>query len=146
MAENNKKPLKKKSGKKANLKDVKSEATTGGVGHNSGGQNPRMIAIIDEILENNRRVAEINKANRDLRNEAKSSFGVLSSVLAHEVRLRKMDDDVRIQFESGHHDLKDMLGYQASLDLRSDTVARTEEEYVDPSDPTAEANKLLNRG
>lgn len=143
MADEKKKPLKKKSGKKPNLKDVKSEA---GVGHNSGGQNPRMIAIIDEILENNRRVAEINKANRDLRNEAKSSFGILASVLAHEIRLRKMDDDVRIQFESGHHDLKDMLGYQASLDLRDNTVARTEEEYVDPTDPTAEANKLLNRG
>lgn len=113
-------------------------------GHNSG-INPRMVEIVDEILANNERVKELNKANRDLRNEAKTSFGVLAGPLAHEIRLRKMDTDVRVQFESGHHDLKEMLGYQESLDLRSDTVARTEEEFADPSDPDAEANRLLHR-
>lgn len=144
MADTNKKPL-KKGGKKANLKDVKAKPSAPAAGHNSG-KNPRMVAIVEEILENNRRVAELNKANRDLRNEAKTSFGVLAGPLSHEIRLRKMDDDVRIQFESGHHDLKDMLGYQASLDLAPGTVARTEHELVDPSDPSAEANKLLGRG
>jgi len=134
--------------KKPKLKDVKAEKKTKpsapAAGHNSG-VNPRMQDIVQEILDNNKRVAELNKANRELRNEAKTSFGVLAGPLSHEIRLRKMDDDVRIQFESGHHDLKDMLGYQASLDLAPGTVARTEEEYVDPSDPSAAANKLLGR-
>lgn len=118
-------------------------AAKAGEGHNSGA-NPRMIAIVDEILGNGEKIKALNKANRDLRNEAKTSFGVLSGPLAHEIKLRKMDADVRIQFESGHHDLKDMLGYQASLDLAAGTVARTETEFADPGDPEAEANRLLH--
>lgn len=149
MAENNKKPLKKVSPKKsAVLKDVKSDddAPEGNrAGHNSG-VNPQLQELVQEIIELDEKKKELAKAQRDLRNRAKTEFGVLSTVLAHEIKLRKMDQDVRIQFESGHHDLKEMLGYQASLDLAPNTVARTEHEYVDPSDPAAEANRLLNRG
>lgn len=110
-------------------------------GDNSG-VNPQLQQIYVDALDIWNRGKELNKAMRDLRNKAKTEFGVLSSVFAHELRLRKMDPDVRIQFESGHVDLKNMLGYQASLDLREDTVARTEEEYVDP---THVATGLINR-
>lgn len=131
---------------KAKKEPKKKAAEVPAAGHNSG-KNPRMIEIVDEILANNERVIELNKANRDLRNEAKTSFGVLAGPLAHEIRLRKMDDDVRVQFESGHHDLKEMLGYQESLDLKPGTVARTEHEFANPSnpDPDDEANRLLHR-
>lgn len=112
------------------------------VGHNSGESIPALKEIITEILASDERVKNEGKLKRDLRNRAKTEFNVLSSVLAHEIRLRKMDKDVRIQFESGHHDLKTMTGYQQELDLRPTTVARTEEELVDPGAPK---DDVINR-
>lgn len=111
-------------------------------GHNSG-ENPQLVEIFELDAEYQDKIKEINKARRDLRNRAKTEFNVLSSVYQHEIKLRKMDRDVRIQFESGHHDIKGMLGYQASLDLQAGTVARTEEEYLDPS--AVAAGKLINK-
>ncbi len=110
-------------------------------GHNSGA-NPQLVEIFTLDAEYQDKIKEINKARRELRNRAKTEFNVLSSVYQHEVKLRKMDRDVRIQFESGHHDLRNMLGYQASLDLAPGTVARTEEEYLDPS---AVASGLISK-
>ena len=101
-------------------------------GHNSG-TNPQLVEIFTLDAEYQDKIKELNKARRDLRNRAKTEFNVLSSVYQHQVKLRKMDRDVRIQFESGTHDLQNMLGYQASLDLAPGTVPRTEEEYLDPS-------------
>lgn len=136
-------PPKKKGEKKAPGPKLAAEALTpAGAGHNSGEAIPALIGIVDEILASAERVKEEGKLTRDLRNRAKSEFGVLSSVLAHEIRLRKMDKDVRIQFESGHHDFKGMLGYQASLDLKPGTVERTENQLADPSAPK---DDVINR-
>lgn len=135
---------KKKAALEIATPNVEAASLSAAKGHNSG-VNPRMQQIIEEILENDKQKALLNKANRELRNEAKLAFGVLSGPLAHEIKLLKMDTDARIQYESSHADLKDMLGYQISLDLAPATIPRTEEEYADPSDPTAEANALLNR-
>lgn len=111
-------------------------------GHNSG-TNPTLVEIFTLDAEYQDKIKEMNKARRDLRNRAKTEFNVLSSVYQHQVKLRKMDRDVRIQFESGTHDLQNMLGYQASLDLAPGTIPRTEEEYLDPS--AVAAGKLISK-
>lgn len=107
---------------------------------------PAAKDCLDRIISFDDKIKELNKAKRDERAKLKTDFGISSSVVMHELRLRKMDKDVRIQFESGHHDFKLMLGYQQELDLAEDTVARTEEEFVDPNDPDAEVNHLAKRG
>lgn len=108
------KPKKEKTAKAAGPKTVDKPA---GIGHNSGAVIPELVTIIDEILASSARQKAEAKLQRDLRNRAKSEFGVLSGPLAHEIRLRKMDSDVRVQFESGHNDLKAALGYQPELDF-----------------------------
>lgn len=140
-----KKEKKKKAAKKAPGPKLVAGALTPAaatVGHNSGEAIPALKEIIDEILASDDRVKNEGKLKRDLRNRAKTEFNVLSSVLAHEIRLRKMDKDVRIQFESGHHDLKTMTGYQQELDLKPGTVARTEEQLTDPGAPK---DDVINR-
>lgn len=102
------------------------------IGHNSE-VIPGLVSCVDEFLSLDEQKKAIAKAQRDIRNKVKSEYNVLSSVFAHEIRLRKLDKDVRVQFESSHADLKVALGYQHELDLKHDTIARTEEEYVDPS-------------
>lgn len=103
-----------------------------GAGDNSG-VVPGMVEIVDEILALDEKIKELNKAKRDMRNKAKNEFGVLAFNLNEEVRFRKLDRDVRIQYESGRVDLQTMLGYQASLDLLPGATPRTEEEYENPS-------------
>jgi hypothetical protein len=107
------------------------------IGHNSAEVVGGLVAAVDEMLAINEQKKALGKAERDIRNKVKSEYGVLSSVFAHEMRLRKLANDARVQFESGHADLKIALGYQHSLDLNADTIARTEEEYVDPSNKTS---------
>lgn len=102
-------------------------------GHNSGETNPAVVEILDEIMASKERVKTEGKLQRDCRNRLKTEFGILSSVTAHEIRMRTLDPDVRIQFESGCADIKVMTGYQFAMDLKKDTVARTEEEFVDPA-------------
>lgn len=104
---------KKLAGPKLAAKDIKP-----GIGHNSGQVIPELVKIVDEILASAERQKTEAKLQRDLRNRAKTEFGVLSGPLAHELRLRKMDTDVRVQFESSHADLKHALGYQPSLDFQ----------------------------
>lgn len=128
--------------KKLGPKLVPNSLAPAAPGHNSGDGNPALKGIIDEILASDVRVKNEGRVKRDLRNRAKTEFGITSAVLAHEIRLRKMDSDVRIQFESSHHDLKNMLGYQIALDLQATTVPRTEEELVDPSAPK---DDVINR-
>lgn len=113
-----------------------------GAGHNSQ-INQALVDILDESLELDDKIRHLNKAKRDLRNKAKTEHGVLAGVFTHEIRLRKMDRDVRVQFESGIADLKIMTGYQIAMDLLPTTVARTEEEYVDPS--AVASKKLIHR-
>lgn len=89
-----------------------------GIGHNSGQIIPELVNLVDELLASSERQKREGQLQRDLRNRAKSEFGVLSGPLSHEIRLRKMDKDVRVQFESGHGDLKQALGYQPELDFQ----------------------------
>lgn len=87
------------------------------IGHNSGQVVPGLVKIVKELIHLGDQKKSIGKAERDLRNRAKSEFGVLSGPLAHEMRLRKMDQDVREQFESAHNDLKMALGYQTEMEF-----------------------------
>lgn len=116
----------KKAGKgKAKVVDVKPYAKEPGEklpgkGHNSGQINDALVQIFTdyEALEANKK--EISKAQRDLRARAKSEFNVQTNVFSDQIRKRKMDADVRAQFEHGVKDLEDMIGYQMSFDLASE--------------------------
>lgn len=115
-----------------------------GAGDNSGVVQG-MVDIVEETLAIDEQIKELNKAKRDLRNRAKNEFGVLAFNFNEEVRFRKLDRDVRIQYESGRVDLQTMLGYQASLDLLPSTTPRTEEEeFENPS--FRDRGALINRG
>lgn len=114
-----------------------------GAGDNSGVVQG-MVDIVEETLAIDEQIKELNKAKRDLRNKAKNEFGVLAFNFNEEVRFRKLDRDVRIQYESGRVDLQTMLGYQASLDLLPSTTPRTEEEFENPS--FRDRGALINRG
>lgn len=108
-------------------------------GHNSGAI-PELVALLDEFLALDEKIKALGKAKRDIRNKVKGEYSVLSFNWNEEIRMRKLQSDVRIQYESGRKDLQNMLGYQASLDLKEGTVARTEEEFADPSNKlTADA-------
>lgn len=133
-------PKAKRGRKKDDTKLV--AVTSAPVGHNSGQEVPGLVALMGETLSIDEQIKELNKAKRDIRNQAKTEFGVLAANWAHEIRLRKMDRDVRIQFEAGAHDLKQMLGYQIALDLQPHTVPRTEDELTDPSAPR---DDIINR-
>jgi len=102
----------KKAGPKLVAKDIKP-----GIGHNSGEKNPEAIKCIDELMAFQVQKKSIAKAERDVRNRLKSEFGILSTSVAREVALRKLDPDVRVQVESNHEDFKKMLGYQPQLDF-----------------------------
>lgn len=138
-----KKEKKDKPEKKLGPKLVPSDKTPppGKIGHN-GGAIPALVDLMDETLALDERIKEINKAKRDIRNKAKTEFGVMSWNWSQEIAMRKLDRDVRIQRESGAVDLKNMLGYQIAMDLQPGTVARTEEELVDPGAPK---DDIINR-
>ncbi len=137
-----KKGKKGKAAKKAGPKLIANTLTPAPVGHNSGEAIPGVKEIIDNIIASKARQKNEAKLQRDERNRAKTEFGILAGVLAHEIRLRGLDSDVRIQFESGHADLKVMSGYQFALDLKKDTVARTEDELANPALPK---DDIINR-
>lgn len=110
-------------------------------GHNSQ-INTALVEIFEEHEDLDSKIKELQAAKRQLRNKAKTEHDIQLKAFNHEISLRKLDRDVRIQFESNHHDLKIATGYQASLDLHADTIARTEQEYMDPS---AVAGNLITR-
>lgn len=96
----------------------KKTAITATIGHNSTGKViPAFVGLLDELLAIGERKKALAKAERDLRNKAKTEFGFLSGPLAFEVRMRKLDPDVRVQFESCSADIKVASGYQPSLDF-----------------------------
>ena len=120
------------------LKADKLQPQPGQIGHNSQ-EIPELKGMMDEYLASCERQKAEAKLQRDIRNRAKTEFGVLSSAWAHEVRLRKMDEDVRVQFEEGHKDLKCALGYQLPLfadseyEEHDETQAEAEQEHdIDP--------------
>lgn len=88
------------------------------IGHNSNGEtSPEAVNLINEIMAFQDQKKSIAKAERDCRNRLKTEFGILSTSVAREVALRKLDPDVRVQVESNHEDFKKMLGYQPQLDF-----------------------------
>lgn len=109
-----------------------------GIGHNSGQVIPELVNLVDELLASSERQKREGQLQRDLRNRAKSEFGVLSGPLSHEIRLRKMDKDVRVQFESGHGDLKQALGYQPELDFQGGVATQAS---VKAQPPEAQLSK-----
>lgn len=95
------------------------------IGHNSNGEViPGMVDIVAELMHISEQKKSLGVAERTLRNRAKTEFGILSGALAHEMRLRKMDGDARVQFESAHDDLKKALGYQPELDFAGATPTK----------------------
>lgn len=122
------KPKAKKKAKAEKVADIKLAAP----GHNTGTVIPEVVEKVNEYLESWHRQKAEAKLQRDIKAHLKQQYQISSAVFSHEIRLQKMASDARIQFESGHHDLKTAMGYQASLDLHPGTVARTEQEYVDP--------------
>lgn len=127
------KPKKAKEAKKPGPKLIPNNLTAAPVGHNSGQKNPVVVEILKEMLDSKDRQKNEAKLQRDCRNRLKTEFGILSSVTAYGLKMLSLDADVRIQFESGVADMRVMTGYQLALDLRKETIARTEEEYVDPA-------------
>lgn len=111
------KPKKEKTAKAAKTVGPKTVDATAGIGHNSGKVIPELVNIVKEILASSERQKTEAKLQRDLRNRAKSEFGILSSALQYEISLQKKDPDVRVQHEQGHADLKTALGYQPELDF-----------------------------
>lgn len=144
------KPAKDKGAKKAPGPKLVAKDVTPGVGHNSvpnnGEKNPEAIAMFDELyqLESVQKKA-IAKACRDLRNGLKTKFNILSSSVARELALRKLDADVRVQVETNHDDFKRMLGYQPSLDF-TNGVATTASAKAQPSEGELERNTEPTRG
>lgn len=130
------KAKKAKKEKKAPGPKLAAESLKSFAGHNSGAI-PRVVELMDRDLEIDAQKKELGKEQRDIRNMAKTEFGILSWNWNQEKAARKVDKDVRIQREAGAVDLKNMLGYQAEMDLKPNTVARTEEEYADPSNRVA---------
>lgn len=141
------KPKKGRGAKKKGLVGQDLTKTTAGIktsaiGHNSGTMHPELVTMMEQDLLMDENKKAISKDQREIRNNAKDKFGILASAWNYEKKLRKLATDARIQHESNHHDLKVNLGYQASLDLKPNTVARTEQELVDPS---AAADALINQ-
>lgn len=127
----------KKSGRasRGKVTKLRPEDDSAGIGHN-GKINKELKKIFKDFGDLDEDGKAIAKAKRDLRARAKEEHGILSSVFNHEVKLQKMDSDARVMFEQGHHDLKDMIGYQMALALNED---RDDEDAPDPEEAAASA-------
>lgn len=110
-------------------------------GHNSM-TVPEVVAAKDEWLDLDLKQKELGKAKREIGARMKDRFSIPKGNWNEEMKKQKMARDARIQFEAQAHDLKGMLGYQASLDLQEGTVPRTEEEYLDPA---VQARQLITK-
>jgi uncharacterized protein (UPF0335 family) len=110
-------PKKPEKEKKPNVKLAKDNQPK--IGHNSGQFNAPLAKLFTdyERLEANKK--EIGKAQRDIRAKAKEEFGIQIKNFSQEIAMRKLDPDVRIQFEQGVQDLKGMLGYQFAFNIAS---------------------------
>lgn len=137
-------PKKEKGEKKgANLKLANdNDEAPKGTGHNSGKVIPEVQSKFDEILKLREQKRALGKQETEIKNFLKDKFGLSKRAITIELAMQSLDKTVRIQLEAELNDVKVMTGYQMALDLKENTVARTEEEFVDPSDPEAEANKL----
>ena len=137
------KPAKaKKSPKVVGIKTGKGAKadTVPGKGHNRGQVNEALQEIFSDYRKMDEDKKAISKAQRDLRAKAKDEHNVSSANFNHEVKLQKLDSDVRVMFETGAHDLKQMLGIQLSLDLASDHDGDDEDDDADPDAAAARAS------
>lgn len=136
-----------KPAKEPKTKAPKAEAAAApGHGHNSGGKEiPEVKKKLEEILALDHKKKLLSQESNEIRNYLKEKYSLQKGVVNHEVKMMKLEKTVRVQFESAHHDLKVMTGYQMALDLKPDTIPRSEDEYVDPNDPEAEANRLATK-
>lgn len=103
------KPAKPKKEKAASAPKIKQN-------HN-GGVNTELVEIFDNYAQLDKDKKEISKAQRDLAASAKEAHGVTKANFMHEVKMRKLASDVRLQFEQGIEDVKSATGYQFTLDL-----------------------------
>lgn len=83
-------------------------------------KTPGINTVLKDMVETYLKYEEdkklINKAQREIRAKAKEEHGILSSVWSAEIRMRKMDPDVRIQYETGLEDFKVQLGHQFDIE------------------------------
>jgi hypothetical protein len=87
-------------------------------GHNSTGliNEPLLQIFTDwEALELQKK--EITKAQNQLKAKAKTEHNIPKMNFAQEIRLRKMDSEVRAHFEATQKDLQVAIGYQMALDI-----------------------------
>jgi len=95
---------------------------------------PGLCKVFDEYADIDEQKRKLAKRQRDLRGEAKTKYGVDSKPFNHEIMLRKLDPDVRVQFETNHADLKVALGYQPSLDFENGWPTAQSERAQPPED------------
>lgn len=132
MKEADEKPKKLAKPKVAQKADKPKKPKTPPKGTGDNSVNKPLVKIFDDYAQLDKSKKEIAKAQRDLRAKAKESHGVQSNVFNHQVKLRKMASDVRVQFEQGINDLNEQLGYQFTLGL----IEAEKTENVDQGDPT----------
>lgn len=123
---------KKKASKKEAAKTDQDNAPVAGIGHN-GEKVPELMAKMEEALDIKKQIKALSDALGDISAFVKDRYNIPKKNWNYELQMRKLDKNVRIQFEATQVDLKIMLGYQLALDLHAGTIARTEEEYADPS-------------
>lgn len=123
----------KKSGSRGKVERLRpANSRIASIGDN-GRINKALVKIFEQDDKMDEDKKQINKAQRDLRAKAKEEHGIDKAVYMHEKKLRKMDNDRRIMFETGCADLKDALGYQFSLTL-ADPSEQDDSEARDPEE------------
>lgn len=132
----------RKSKKKDKAPDQAEGTEVAPAGHNRGQVIPDLAKDFEEIESIREQKRVLSKAETEVKNRIKKKYNFSKRAVSDELKDRAMDKTTRTQHESERHDLKVALGYQMSMDLLAGTVGRTENEFADPSDPEAEANKL----
>ncbi len=111
-------------------------------GHNRGQYIPDLAQRLLDIEKIREQKRELGKQETEIKNDIKKKYGFSKRAVTDELKDRAMDKTTRTQHEAERHDLKVASGYQYAMDLKADTIARTENEFADPNDPEAEANQL----
>jgi len=121
------------------VEKAKDDAAAAAAGHNSNLVIPELVDMMTEDLALDEKKKEITRAQTDIRNRAKTQFGILKATWQREKQLRKMDQEVRAQLEINHAELKGMLGYQETLQF--DTTKKEDKDL----DPSKAATALIRR-
>lgn len=131
----------KKPKKEKPVKDATSQEAPP-AGHNRGQFIPELEKDLKEIESIREQKRVLGKQETEVKNRMKKNYNFSKRAISMELQLRAMDKTTRAQLESEHHDLKVASGYQYAMDLKADTVERTENQFADPGDPEAEANRI----